>query len=254
MNSLTGNGKGLLDKSNKKTNGHNPPTGSGDENVIRFGAPQSVHREPAFNIPPVTGFLILANLGIHFLRAFFFGPQKFFTSLYAFGFVADRYTGSEPLAWEAVVSPFSYMFVHGSWLHVFINIAMLAAFGAGVEKQIGGKKMLGFYILTGFFSAWFHMIFYWHSQGVLIGASGAISGLFGGVLMILFKKGHMGPGVKSLLPAVVVWIGMAVLFGFVGTPGGEGSIIAWTAHIGGFFAGLLLYGFFDPQLRQKTRF
>lgn len=230
----------------KTDDGDDAPT---EDNVLIFkNRPKraALQGEPVFNLPPATQFLILSNLVIHAVLSLA-APQISVEIFYRLGFVSARYTGGMPLTWEAFVSPLTYMFVHGGWTHLLMNVAMLAAFGAGVERQIGSRRMLVFFLLTGFLSAWFHMLFYWNTEGVLIGASGGISGLFGGVLILLYRKGHLDGGVRGLYPAIAIWIVMAVLFGFIGAPGAEGATIAWTAHIGGFAAGLLLYRYFDPS-------
>jgi membrane associated rhomboid family serine protease len=77
----------------------------------------------------------------------------------------------------------------------------------------------------------------------VIGASGAISGVFGGVLMALWQAGRM----PSLLPVAAIWIALNVFFGILGgTPGSGGEPVAWIAHIGGFVYGLLALRLFVP--------
>jgi membrane associated rhomboid family serine protease len=69
----------------------------------------------------------------------------------------------------------------------------------------------------------------------VIGASGAISGVFGAVLMLMRQVGSL----SSLLPIAGIWIALNVFFGiFGGTPGAGGEPVAWAAHIGGFVYGL----------------
>ena len=81
----------------------------------------------------------------------------------------------------------------------------------------------------------------------MVGASGAISGVFGGVLMLMRRVGNL-PG---LLPVAVIWIGLIVFFGiFGGMPGAGGEQIAWAAHIGGFIYGLLTIHLFLPRPPQ----
>jgi membrane associated rhomboid family serine protease len=77
----------------------------------------------------------------------------------------------------------------------------------------------------------------------MVGASGAISGLFGGVLRLMQSLG----GLRRLWPLIVLWVGASVLLGLVGFPGVAESI-AWVAHIGGFAAGLLLFPLFDRRV------
>ena len=78
----------------------------------------------------------------------------------------------------------------------------------------------------------------------MIGASGAISGVFGAVLMLMRSVGSL----PSLLPIAGVWIALNVFFGiFGGTPGAGGDPVAWTAHIGGFVYGLAVIRLFLPR-------
>jgi membrane associated rhomboid family serine protease len=140
------------------------------------------------------------------------------------------------------------MFVHASTLHLSINVLSLMAFGAGIEKKLGGKHMLLFYLACGLGGAFIHALIDIHSDMPMIGASGAISGLFGGIIMLMFEAGLMGDGeaksgfakYKGLLPVIAVWIGSAAFFGIYGVPGVDNPI-AWDVHIGGFVSGLLLY-------------
>ena len=76
------------------------------------------------------------------------------------------------------------------------------------------------------------------SADVVIGASAAISGLFGGILRFgVFRRGFW------LL--VALWLVMNAVTGIAGI-GGAGEPVAWIAHVGGFVAGLLLFSWFDP--------
>jgi membrane associated rhomboid family serine protease len=77
-----------------------------------------------------------------------------------------------------------------------------------------------------------------------MGASGAVSGLFGGALRFLILEPR-----RAIL-AAIVWLIFTVLFGVIGAEAfGEGSSIAWEAHVGGFVAGLVLFPLFD---RRRT--
>ncbi|MBU6476134.1 MAG: rhomboid family intramembrane serine protease [Alphaproteobacteria bacterium] len=203
--------------------------------------------EPILNLPPATRALVLANLAVFLAEILL--PEKTSDRLVTFfGFVPARYTGHAHAGLAALVSPVTHMFLHGGWLHIGVNVTALMAFGAGVEKVMGAKRMLLFYFLTGLAGALLHALVYPASTIPMIGASGAISGLFGGVLIMMADAGLMGGGkarVKTLLPVIALWLAAAVFFGYFGMPG-VNSPIAWTAHVGGFIAGLLL---FKPCLR-----
>jgi membrane associated rhomboid family serine protease len=201
--------------------------------------------EPVLNLPPVVKALCGAFLLIH-AALYFMSDELANTIVGNFGFFAARYGGDMPLGWQGLVSPVTYMLLHGGWLHLSINVATLAAFGAGLEKTIGGKRLLALFFITGVIGAFAHFVVYPGSSTPLVGASGGISGLFGAVLVMAQQQGLMGD-YRRLLPFVAVWIAISLFFGLFGMPGAEGQI-AWTAHIGGFIAGILLY---RPIVRSK---
>ncbi len=195
--------------------------------------------EPILNLPPIVKALCLANIAIFLL-------EKIFSNLltgeihYALTFVPARYFGSQSFGFSGIFSPFTHLFLHVGWLHLAINVGTLMAFGAGLEKKIGGRKLLLLYFATGLCGALVHALVYPYTDTSLIGASGAISGLFGGILLMMQSEGMMGSGKRKLILFIFIWMGISLFFGFFGAPG-TSNPIAWTAHIGGFISGLLLY-------------
>jgi membrane associated rhomboid family serine protease len=206
------------------------------------------NKEPAFNLPPVTQALCLLNIGV-FLLGKLFPSLMTDENMYALSFVPARYFGAEPMGAAGLFSPVTHMFLHAGWAHLLINVATLMAFGAGLEKMMGLRRFLLFYFTTGLCAALAQALADPHMEAPMIGASGAISGLFGGILMMMYAGGFMGRGYRKLLPFVFIWIGISVFFGLFGIPGVDNPI-AWVTHIGGFIAGLLLY---KPILRLKVQ-
>lgn len=203
--------------------------------------------EPVFNVPPATKYLSGLLVLIHVIMEFLPLPLKE-QVLQIGAFLPQLYFTDMPLGpldrVAAVVGPFAHMLLHGGWLHLAMNVFTLMAFGAGLEKEIGGKKFLLIFVLTGLAGAFTHLsyiaLFHPNDLSPLVGASGGISGLFGGVLMMAHGRGLMGEGYSKLLPFIGIWILISLFFGIFGMPG-TGAAIAWTTHIGGFIAGLLLY-------------
>ena len=196
-------------------------------------------RQPIFNVPPATKALLIANVVAHLLRLAL--PNNLDdTVVTRFAFIPARYTEPGAIGWPALVDPITYQFLHGSLTHLGINMLALLAFGAGVERRIGGPRMLAFTLICGVVAALAHFAIYPTSIVPIIGASGAISGLFGGVLRFHVYSGSR----RGLWPLVALWVIMDVVTGTMGM-GGDGEPIAWVAHIGGFIAGLLLFGLFD---------
>ena len=143
------------------------------------------------------------------------------------------------MSWQNYLSPLTHMFLHSGWLHIGMNMAMLAAFGTGVEKVYGAQRFLAFYLLCGLCGVAVHLAFYHDSVSPMVGASGAISGLFAAVLIVLQRAGQLPNTKYGIMPFVALWIGISVVFAFMGGAAGAGNI-AWTAHIGGFLGGFAL--------------
>jgi membrane associated rhomboid family serine protease len=205
------------------------------------GDGQSPRRQPIFNLPTVTKWLLIANVAVHLVRQLL--PLRLDDAvLLSFAFIPARYTVPGAFGSMALLDPLTYQFLHGNLSHLAINMLALLAFGSGVERRIGGGRMLVFALLCGIAAAAAHFLVYPTSVDPVIGFSGALSGLFGGVLRFIARQGGW-----RLWPMVAVWLVMNVVTGETGMPGAPGETVAWVAHIGGFVAGLVLFGLFDRR-------
>jgi membrane associated rhomboid family serine protease len=198
-------------------------------------------RQPIFNIPPITGALLIVNSAVHGLRLLL--PDDADDRIIRlFAFIPARYTAGR-WGWPALIDPISYQFLHASVTHLLVNMLALLAFGSGVERRLGGWRMLALTILSGLAAAGAHWAVYPASALPVVGASGAISGLFGGVLRM---QARSAAGRRTgLWPLLALWIIVTVIAGQTGMPGEPGAQIAWVAHLGGFACGLVLYGLLD---------
>lgn len=213
-------------------------------------ARRNAKREPIFNLPPLTKFICFILIAIHLgiTGIDYLNTDQCSLFIMNMAFIPARYTGDLGLGWQAFTSPLTYMLFHGGWLHLGLNVSMLAAFGAGFERDFGGRKLLLVLLLTGIAGALTHFLIYMTAMTPLIGASGGISGVIGFCILMMTDKSSMYQGRRiSPWPFIIIWIAMAVFFGYFGMSGAEGEI-AWTAHIGGFIAGLLLY---KPVIKLK---
>lgn len=194
---------------------------------------------PMINLPPVTKTMLLIIVGVQLVTTFLLSPPLQADLLLTFGFKPLDWTGqfgADPLAF---VTPLTYMALHGGWMHLAMNAAMLMAFGAGCEKWMGGKRFTLFFVLCGIFAAVAEVIAHPYSANPIIGASGALSGLFAAALIGLQKQGRLPVTRFGIWTFAAVWVGISLVFGFFGDAL-VGSPIAWIAHLGGFFAGLAL--------------
>ena len=137
----------------------------------------------------------------------------------------------------------SSMFMHGDIMHIFGNMLFLFIFGDNLENLLGHIRFAIFYIVCGFAAALAQVFMDPNSLIPMLGASGAISGVLGGYL-VLFPQRQVRALIFNFLttvPAFValgLWIGVQLLQGYL-SPAGQGGV-AYAAHIGGFIAGAAL--------------
>jgi membrane associated rhomboid family serine protease len=177
----------------------------------------------------------------------------------AWGVVPREYTSGTDLP-PAIPTPIwtttlTSMFLHGGWMHLGGNMLYLWIFGDNLEKVMGHFRFLCFYLVCGIAAAVAHIVFNPNSMIPTVGASGAISGVLGGYL-ILFPRNRvrvLTRGGVAHVPAVVV-LGIWILLQFINGIGSvaatpETAGVAYLAHIGGFVAGLVLVKIFAAGSR-----
>lgn len=141
-----------------------------------------------------------------------------------------------------LITPISYMFLHGGWLHLIGNMLFLWVFGDNVEDAMGHTKYLIFYIFCGVFAGYTHSIMSPESTVPLIGASGAVAGVIAAYLMLhpnvlvwVLAFGAISMKLRAL------WVlGAWIAIQFISLITAGQSSTAWWAHIGGLFAGAVL--------------
>jgi len=147
------------------------------------------------------------------------------------------------------------MFMHGGIAHLGGNLLYLWVFGDNLEDKLGHLRYFFFYIFCGIIASLTHVFTdYFFGASHLIpslGASGAISAVMGGYLLLFPKRKVTVFFIFTFLsiPAFIVlgsWILLQVANGTGYLGGSEASGIAYAAHIGGFIAGLLLIKRFLP--------
>lgn len=209
------------------------------ENVIKFEKPPEQDNPPPtpkmFNIPPLTFWTFAAIIVIYAL-------QEYATFLsgafwYDMAFVPERYMSADTVWPWGVTSPFTYMFLHGSWMHVLMNGFMFIAFGAASEKMLGRRDTIIIFIVTGLIAAFSQYILDMTTPIPMVGASGALSGLFAAVVVHMQRVGAMPKGRFGIWGIAALWIGISYVSAMIG--GGAGmDNIAWAAHAGGFLGGV----------------
>ncbi len=195
--------------------------------------------EPIINLPQYTKYLLSVIIAVHLGIKFLLNADQVNWVFLNLGFIPGRFTDLSLFEPVTLLSPITHMFIHGGWLHIAMNSIMLLAFGAGVEKWVGGKKMIQLFLLCGFFGLLTHFVLNFNSLQPVVGASGSLSGLFAVALVMLNRQSHgmMMRGKYGFLPLIALWVGISILFGLMGSP--DGGEIAWAAHVGGFLGGFV---------------
>jgi membrane associated rhomboid family serine protease len=211
--------------------------------------------EPAFRVPASVAVLIAVLVLAHVARTLL-PPDASERVLVQYGFIPLRLSYSAGLhgVLDQALPFVSYIFLHGDITHLAMNCLWLLAFGPIVARRFGPVIFLLFFLVCGIAAAGTYLAFDWRSPVPVIGASGSISGLMAAAIRLLrvpVRSWEVQPGLAPIFsrPVVVfslVWVAINLAFGLTGlTIGGETSLLAWQAHLGGYFAGLLLTGPFD---------
>ena len=244
----------------------------GDDNSDRIRTPYVNYLLIAANI---LVFVFLQQLGqnLEFTYSYSTVPGEILTGK---DIITDGRTIVDPISGEKFFLPglgvtnipvwftlITSMFMHGGFAHLGGNMLYLWIFGDNIENRLGHLRYFFFYFIVGIIASLTHVF----AEAALghnmlvpsLGASGAISGVLGAyVLLYPTRRVNVFFGFFLLaVPAVIVlglWIVFQVLNG-MGTLGGqEAGSVAYAAHIGGFFAGLILIKFFDPgKTAQEER-
>ena len=184
--------------------------------------------------------LILINAGLFLIRYLMVGQFD----------MLSLGLSSNPKLWQ----PITYMFVHGDFFHIFMNMFVLWMFGTEMESIWGGKKFLQYYLMTGIGSGLVWLLFnYNNNYTILIGASGAIYGVLvaftfmfpNSKLMLLFPP--IPVKAKYLVPIIILG---DVFFGFTSASIGP---IAHFAHLGGAITGFLMMWYWKKNQFNNKR-
>ncbi|HZE89479.1 MAG TPA: rhomboid family intramembrane serine protease [Verrucomicrobiae bacterium] len=212
----------------------------------------------ARSAPVVTAGLIFANVLV-FAYQLSLPLHREQEIALRFGLVPGFVTGAvpHPPGGEALTlaSFFTSMFLHGDLLHIAGNMLFLWIFGNNVEDAMGKGRFLVFYLTCGLAAATAQILALPRSTLPMIGASGAIAGVLG-AYFLLFPQARILTLVPFIfvyfvrLPAFVV-LGVWFVLQVTSSLAGGRSGVAWSAHVGGFVAGMVLLGLFLPRRRRS---
>ncbi|MFQ5530848.1 MAG: rhomboid family intramembrane serine protease [Gemmatimonadota bacterium] len=195
--------------------------------------------------------LLIANFGIYLLMALGLLPARVMVDLFGFS-VANVLTRP----W----SPITYMFVHGGFMHVLFNMLAVFFFGPPLERAMGGRDFLRFYMVCGIGAALTSVLLVQLiGTPTVIGASGAV---FGVMLAFAWRWPDAPIYVWAILPVkakyMVGILGIGALWATM-QAGRTGSGVAHWAHLGGLVTALVYLKYGDSiaarwrGLRRRDR-
>jgi len=144
--------------------------------------------------------------------------------------------------WQLV----TYLFLHGSLLHLVFNLFTLWMFGCDVERALGSKRFIWYFLITGVGAGLFHLAFNWNSLTPVIGASGAIYGVLV-AFAVLFPNREITLLVFFVLPVrlkakylAAIFMTISLIAGIQGQILASDGGVAHLAHLGGGLVGFIL--------------
>lgn len=183
-----------------------------------------------------------------------------------FAMVMSRY-GNEPPPYIQGAQYWSFIthaFLHGGWDHLLFNCLWLLIFGTPVARVMGSRRFFIICAVAAVSGAAASLALHWGERVVMIGASGAVSGLLAAAIPLMYGR-RTPQGYRPLLPGELIRDRRAVIFmavfllitlfsgasGFTGQSFMDEGGIAWEAHLGGFVGGLAtFYAMVLRQMRQ----
>jgi membrane associated rhomboid family serine protease/antitoxin component YwqK of YwqJK toxin-antitoxin module len=183
---------------------------------------------------PATAFLIVAN-SLVFIVCYYvaktFSDPEWALTLLRFGAEFNPLTLDRE--WYRI---FAHMFLHGHIMHLAFNIYALFSIGSVLEPEVGTKKFIGVYLITGVAAALNSL--YWNLFTIGVGASGAIFGLFGfSVVLNVFNSSKQGRPIVPILINFGIFLVINLLFA-------KALHADNSAHLGGLVTGAILAGVF----------
>lgn len=211
-------------------------------------APRPDGEEPLFDAPPVSLMLIGLLLAAFGLQIWLGDVAVLHGGLSAGALREGRW-------WTLV----SHIFLHGGVAHIAMNSAAALAFGPAVARYFGRSArgdllFLIYFLITGVAGGLTFVALNPDSASLMVGASGAICGLWGGATRLLGRwRGLSDLWSRPVRGQLAAFALMNLIVAGLGRFGGEllggGAQIAWQAHVGGFVAGLLLIAPFGRLAR-----
>jgi membrane associated rhomboid family serine protease len=233
--------------------------------------PEATGRQPVFLMPGIVTALVGVMAAIQLADAFVFNSdtRELFTIWFAF--IPVRLLDPSALPggyWPLLWTPFTHAFMHAGFEHLIMNCAWLAIFATPVARRYGMGPTLILFLVSAFVGALAFAATTLPGVAVLIGASGGVSGLTGAAMRFMFQPvivaqhpvtgerialGRKLASFKELWASsqartfILFWVVLNAAVPLLPLFLGANVQVAWQAHLGGFFTGLLLVPLFERK-------
>lgn len=228
-------------------------------------------REPVFLLPGVVTALIGVMVAIHAASTLVLNQEGYGRLIQWFAFLPLRIVAASENSWLAlplIWTPFTHALLHGGWDHLLINMAWLAIFGTPIARRYGALPMLILFFVASAAGAALFAATTLYTGAYLVGASGGIAGLTGAAVRFIFQPvlvmqhpetGERVPVGRRLASFtdlakdtrarmfILIWVVLNAAVPLLPIFTGANVQVAWQAHLGGFFAGILLVGLFERR-------
>lgn len=232
---------------------------------------QQPGREPIFLLPGDVTAVIGALVAIHLASTLVLNQAGQMQLVFWFAFQPlriiaglDDLSLAVPLIW----TPFSHALLHAGWEHLLVNTAWFAIFATPVSRRYGAGPMMAIFFLAAAAGAALFAATTLYSGSYLIGASGGVAGLTGAAVRFIFQPvivaQHPESGERVVLGRrlasfgdlwrdsrarlfILIWVLLNAAVPLLPLITGTQMSVAWQAHLGGFFAGIVVVGWFERR-------
>ena len=228
-------------------------------------------REPVFLLPGAVSAMIGLMVAIQLASSLVLNQDGLVQLVFWFAFQPLRIIAAESdpsLAIPLIWTPFTHALLHGGWEHVLVNSAWFAIFATPITRRYGAGPMLAMFFVSAAAGAALFAATTLYSGSYLIGASGGVAGLTGAATRFIFQPvivaQHPETGERMVVGRrlasfgdlwrdsrarlfILIWVVLNAAVPLLPLVTGTEMSIAWQAHLGGFFAGILLVGLFERK-------